>query len=248
MAYQQVTLATLKTRLAERYEGVPYWSAEEARRALNEGLRIYSAATGFWRIALTLPTVPNDPFVAVPGTLVAGTEVRWNGLPLEPCSLFDLDYLFPNWRAATTAQGGVIPTRPVYWARIALNLLAIYPADAFASVGGTDSLLVNGVRQTPVLVSDPDFVDLGQEQHDLLLGYAQHVLAFKVGGQALTSTYPAWLAFLQAMAASNRRFAQSAWYRQVLGLDQERRFRPTSATVHGAIDQAVQQASGGGGQ
>jgi len=76
--------------------------------------------------------------------------------------------------------------------------------------------------------------------------YAQHVLAFKVGGEALTSTYPAWLAFLQAMGASNRRFAQSAWYRKVLGLDQQRRMRPTSAPTQSAVDQAAQ--AGGGGQ
>lgn len=245
MAYAQVTLATLKLRLAERVEGVPYWTGEEARLALNEGLRIYSAATGFWRVALPLVTVPNDPFVAVPGTVVSTAQLKWNGLVLEPCSLFDLDYLFPNWRATTTADGGSIPTRPVYWARIALNLLAIYPADAFASVAGTHSLLVDGVRQTPVLRIDPDFVDLGQEQLDLLLGYAQHVLAFKLGGEALTSTYPAWLAFLQALAASNRRFAASAWYRQVLGLDQQRRMRPVSVPVQGAVDQAIQQAGGG---
>lgn len=244
--YQQVTLGTLKQRLAERYESTPYWTAEEARRALNEGLRIYSAATGFWRLPILTQTVPNDPYVAVPGTLVQGTRVLWNDLPLEPASLFDFDYALPNWRGTTTATAGA-PARPVYWARLGLNLLAIYPADAFASVGGTHSLVIHGIRNTPILVSDPDFVDLGQEQHDVLLGYAQHVLAFKLGGQALVSTYPGWLALLKAAAQTNKQFAASLFYRRVMGLDQQRRAMPPDKAVAALADVAATTEGAGGG-
>jgi hypothetical protein len=238
MSYQQVSLGTLKARLADRYESAPYWSAEEARRALNEGLRIYSASCGFWRTAILTQTVPNDPFVALPGTLVSGSRVAWNDLPLEPASLFDFDYALPNWRAVTTATAGA-PSRPVYWARVSLTLLAIYPADAFASVGGTHSLLINGVRNTPVLVGDADWVDLGQEQFDVLLGYAAHVLAFKLGGEALVSTYPGWLALLKAAALENRQFAESSFYRRVMGLDQLRREMPPEKAVQSVADAAL---------
>jgi len=241
MAYQQVTLGTLKTRLADRYEAVPYWTAEEARRALNEGLRIWSAATGFWRTVINVPTVPNDPYVALPGTMVQGTRVTWNGLPLEPASLDDFRYTLRNWRNTTTATTGA-PARPVYWAPISLSLLMVYPADAYASVAGTHDLQINGVRQTPILTIDADWVDLGQEQLDVLLGYAQHVLAFKLGGQALVSTYPNWLAFLKAAAQENRQFARSAFYRKLMGLDQWRRARGTEAPVASAVDEALGEA------
>jgi hypothetical protein len=225
MGYQQVALSDLQQMLQNRYESVPYWTLEEGRRALNEGLRIWAAATGFWRTALLVPTVPNDPYVAVPGTLVQGTRMLWNGLPLEPSSLFDFSATIPNWRGTTTATPGA-PSRPVYWAKVSVNLFAIYPADAYATVRGTHELTVDGVMNTPVLVNPADFVDLGQEQLDVLLGYAQHVLAFKIGGATLTNSYTGWLAFLKAAAKLNQQFAASSYYRTLQGLDQQRRLRP----------------------
>lgn len=246
MSFQQVSLGTLKARLADRYESVPYWSADEARRALNEGLRVFSAATGFWRTPYLTQTVPNDPYVALPGTLVQGTRVMWNDLPLEPASLFDFDYALTNWRGTTTATAGA-PSRPVYWARISLSLLVIYPADAFASVGGTHALTINGIRNTPILVNDADWVDLGQEQFDVLLGYAAHVLAFKLGGEALVASYPGWLAFLKAAAQENAQFAASAFYRRVVGLDQQRRMTPLEKVVRTIVDDALAANAPGGG-
>ncbi len=239
--YQQVQLATLKQRLADRMEQVPWWTPDEARRALNEGLRIYSAATGFWRAVVSVPTVPNSPYVALPGTLVQSTRVTWNGLPLEPVTLHDLSYgVHTNWRGITTATPGA-PPRPVYWARVSLTLLVIYPSDAYASVMGTHALQVNGVRNTPVLVNDTDFVDLGQEQFDVLLGYAQHVLSFKLGGRAFTSTYPGWLALLKAAAQENRQFAKSEFYRRTLGLDVLYKARQTEKDVESTADTVVKE-------
>lgn len=246
MSYQQVSLGTMKARLADRVEGVPYWTGEEARRAINEALRIWSAATGFWRSLYLTQTVPNDPYVALPGTLVQGAQVAWNGIPLEPASLNDFAYGLSNWRYTTTATAGA-PVRPVYWARVSLSLLAIYPADAYASIGGTHSLSVNGIRSTPILVDDVEFVDLGQEQFDVLLGYAQHVLAFKVGGQTLVASYPGWLAFLKAASQMNRQFAASVFYRRLMGEDQLRRRGATEASVTSPVDEVLANSPGGGG-
>jgi hypothetical protein len=238
MAYQQVQLATLQQRLADRYEGVPFWTADEARRAINEGMRIFSAATGFWRTVVNIPTVPNDPYVALPGTIVQAARVTWNGLPLEPCAMADFWYGIHNWRGTTTATPGA-PPRPVYWARSSLTLLAIYPADATTGVTGTNALQINGVRSTPILVNPGDYIDLGQEQFDVLLGYAQHVLAFKLGGEYLTATYPGWLALLKAAARENRQFAASSFYRKAMGLDELRRMRGTEKDIQSAADEVV---------
>jgi hypothetical protein len=238
--YQQVSLSTMQQRLADRYESVPYWSAEEARRAINEGLRIWSLATGFWRTTVLVPTVPNKIYVALPGSLVQGSRCTWNGLPMEPVTLDDLSWSIRNWRGTTTATPGA-PPRPIYWARVSLTLLAIYPADAYASVGGTHAIQVDGVRSTPILVNPTDWVDLGQEQFDVLLGYAEHVLAFKVGGQQLVATYPGWLALLKAAAEENREFAKSAFYRKVMGLDVLHRARNTEKDVQSAADEAEEE-------
>jgi hypothetical protein len=237
MAYQQISLAQLQQALSQRVDGVPYWTPEEARRAINEGLRILSAATGMWRTSISVPTIPGNHYVPLPGSLVQGTRVTWNGLPLEPVTLTDLSWSIRNWRGTTTSTPGA-PPRPIYWARASLTLLMIYPADSFASVAGTHSIQVNGVRNTPILINPTDFIDLGQEQFDTLLGYAQHVLAFKLGGQALVSTYPGWLALLKTAAEENRQFAKSGWYRKVMGLDTLHKVRSTEQGVEGAVDDA----------
>jgi hypothetical protein len=241
--YQQVTLATMQARLADRYEGVPFWSADEGRRALNEGLRIWNAATGMWRSTILLPTIPNDPYVFVPSSIVRGTRLTWNDLPLEFCSMADLEYGFSNWRLTTTATPGA-PERPIYWAPVSLNLLALYPADAYSSVNGTHALQVNGVANTPILLDPLDYIDLGQELFDVLLGYALHVLAFKIGGQTLTDSYPKWRDFLKAAAQENHQFAASAYYRKLMGLDWQRSLMPPEKAVATIVEDAAPQGGG----
>ena len=56
MPYQAVTLATLRTRLQNRYGNVAFWSNEEARLALNEALRYWNLFTGRWRTRIVLAT------------------------------------------------------------------------------------------------------------------------------------------------------------------------------------------------
>lgn len=245
MAYQQVTLAQLQQALADRYESVPFWTAEDARLALNEGLKLWNVATGFWKQPVTKGVVPNDPYVAVTGSLVQATRVRYNGQPLEKASLADFNYGLHNWRGTTTATTGA-PSRPVYWAPVSLSLLAIYPADA----GFGNSLLIDGVRATPLLVLPADYVDLGQEEHDVLLGYALHVLSFKQPAGAVAKTYGGWQGLLRAAAQRNRQFAASAFYRQVMGLNQLRAQFPPERPVQGLVDVVLErgdQLTGEGG-
>lgn len=237
MPYQQITLTQLQTALADRYESVPFWTGPEATRAINEALRIWNAATGFWAKAFTTITVPDDPYVAVTGSLVRAARVSYNGVPLEKASLDDFNYGIPNWRGVTTASGGTVPTRPVYWAPVSLTLLAIYPADH----AGFGALVIDGVRATPILVNAGDYIDLGQEEHDTLLGYALHVLAFKLGGQTLVRTYPGWLAFLRAAAARNAQFAESAFYKAAMGGDGLQRRRVPQPMGTSPLEQVIAQ-------
>jgi hypothetical protein len=205
-------------------------------------MRIWNAATGRWLTKYLVPDVPNDCYVSCPLTLSQATRVLWNAIPLEKCSQADLDYGFPNWRGTTTATL-FAPARPVYWAPVSLNLLVIYPADA--GLNFLNTLEVAGVIQTPLLVAAGDFVDLGQEELDVLLGYALHVLSLKVGGQRLVDSYAGWLAFLKAAAAENRQFAASTFYRRLLGLDAQRWIRRQERPVENPVDgvlQTIQQA------
>src|SRR5258708_5523695 len=251
MSYQSVTLANLQAQLLARTEGSPWWTAEEARLAINESLRIWNAATGTWVTKIYIRTVPNDPFVALSESMTPATRVLFNKVPLEKCSMFDLDYGIPAWRGATTQTKGH-PTRPSYWAPVSTMLFLIYPADApvLADVATQptvpalvthNQLEISGVHATPILVNAGDFVDLGQEEHDVLLGYARHVLAFKMDEQAPTETYTQWIAFLKAAAEQNAQFAASSFYRRLLGLDAQRILRDQRIAVTTPVDTAVQQ-------
>jgi len=229
--YQRYTLTDLQALIAERTEAKPWWTADQSRRALNEGLRIWNAATGFWPGQEFRQTVPNDPMVALTGTLTRAARVLWNGIPLEKASLLDFDYGIPNWRSAVSGASGH-PDRPVYWAPVSLNLLYLYPADA----AGLHSLEINGILQTPVLVDALDTLDLNEADLPRLLDYALHVLTFTVGGSTFTATYPAWLAFLQGAGEQNSQFAASSFYRRVLGLDQTARLKRQRVPAPAPVD------------
>ncbi len=249
MAYAQYTLTQLQTLLLQRVEQKPWWTPPEATDALNAGLRVWNAATGFWVGQQFRQTIPNDPYIAVTSSMVKTARASFNGIPLERTDQASLDYGIPGWRAATTTSTGH-PSRPVYWAPIALNLLVIYPADA----AGLNSVEINGIRATPVL-SDllPDaFVDFPEADLGKFLAYAAHVLAFKVGGPAFVASYPGWLDFLRTCAAQNQAFAKSTFFRRVLGMDQQYRQYPLRAKVTtpvtAVLDQVTSQALPGASQ
>lgn len=227
MPYQTITLTQLLARLAERYESQPFWTSDQARRAINEGLRIWSLVTGTWQTAFASTTVPNDPYQVVSGTMVKGTRVTINGQRLYLSSIYAFDHSIRNWEGTTTATAGA-PSRPMYWAPVGLTEIAIYPADA--TVLGLP-LVVDGVRQSPILVNGGDFLDLGDEEINTLLGYALHVLAFYKGAEALAKTRPLYVAFIHAAAKRNAVFAASNLYRKMVGVDWTRYDRPMEITT-----------------
>lgn len=223
MPYNSVDLTTLRTRLKERYDSVPFWTDDEARRALNETLRVWNAITGFWRQRVNATANMNDPYVTLDGTMVHRTRVELNNVPLDPTSVFELDCVHPNWRGETVASGGSVPTTPVLWAPISMTLFVIWPA---SDVVQSNAIQVDGVRATPILVNAGDFVDIGEEEFSTLLGYAVHRLTLKLGGPRFQATMPLYKQFLAAAAERNDHFAASSFYRRVMGLDTHRIWVP----------------------
>ena len=202
-----------------------FWSTTEANSAINEALRVWNLLTGMWKRRILIATTANTVFYSLPSTLVYDVRTEFNQVPLEQSSIFDLNNGRGNWRGETTATGGAVPTRPTLWAPVGLMRLAIWPAHAAG--GGT--LTVDGVRQTPVLVVDADFVDLGQCELTTLIGYALHILAFKLSGPLFQSTLPLYRRFIVAAADQNARLRSSTWYRKVMGLDLNRQQHPVRA-------------------
>jgi len=217
MAYSQVTLATVRARLQDRYDSTPFWSNEEARLAINEALRVWNALTGFWKSTGTANTSAGSPYVTVPGALTFGTRVTLSNSPLTPTSIFELDNGKPGWEATTGT--------PKYWAPLGLKKIAIYPIDA---AGGT-TLTFDGVGVTPVLTADGDYVDIGQEELNTLIGYALHVLSFKMGAEIFKKMKPQFDAFIAAAMERNAQLKASEPFQAALGADFTRDADPSKA-------------------
>lgn len=223
MPYTQTTLSQLKVLMGQQWDGSAFWTDEEARLAINEALRLYNLFTGFWKARpMPIPTVAGQVFYAVPGTLTVSLRMTFNLLSMTIGSLDEYDNGRPNWQAETTADGGDVPTRPKAYLPVGLSQFALWPADAT----GGGSLLLDGVAQTPILVADGDYLDLGQEELTILLGEALHIAAFKERGSRWAATAVKHTAFLAACADKNSRLATSAYFRKALGLDQEKTRRP----------------------
>ena len=217
MAFHNVTLAELQTQLAERYDGAPFWTADQSRRAINEALRIWNVLTGTWRARFTYPTVPSAPYMPLSGGVVKAIRVSLAGATLDPGSIDGFDMGLPNWEG--------VPGTPRYWAPVSLTLIALAPPPAFG-LAGANAVVVDVIAPAPILVNAGDFLDLGSEELSTLLGYALHVLAQSQGLEALKATHPLYLAFFRAAALRNAVLSASSFYRGLLGLDRLRFRRP----------------------
>lgn len=210
MPYQQVTRAQLRTRLTQRWDQTPFWTTADANDAINEALRVYNLLTGYWRTTTVEVLSPNDPFVPLDSTMLSGTRVNWQDRPLVKTTIDALDRLEVSWRTQTIASGGGVPTRPTLWAPIALNLFIIWPADTQSR-----QIVVDGVRATPVLTDDAQYVDIGEEELSTLVGYALHAAALSAGMPTLARTVGGWKGLLEAGQLRNQQLRASTPLRQV---------------------------------
>lgn len=224
MPYTEVTLAELRDDLKEKWESQSFWTDIEARLALNQALRWWNLFTGRWkRRVVILTPAPASPWITVPGTLIYPLTVRWQDNPaMQRSSISDLSTMRPGWQGHTTADGGDVPDEPRYWAPVGLDTFAIYPADSVTA----QQLVVDSVRQTPVLVNDADFVDLSEAEHHALLGEALFICTFKVGGARLERAGHFHAEFLEAAADTSDILRNSALYRKLTGKDLDRASRP----------------------
>ena len=233
MSYTAFTWSAVRQRLKERFESKAFWSDDEALVAFNEAMRVFNLCTGYWRTRTTLTTVANQYDYVLPASMVYRTRMTFNGVAMSPSNREDLNNGRYQWRSDTTITGRPVPNRPLLWAPIDLYLFYIWPADA---VGG-NTLTIDGVSATPVLVEEGDTVDLGEELLTTLLGYALHALTFKKGGPAFAATMPLFQTFLKEAAEQNDQIKTSVVFRRVMGLD-DRGFKP----LRGASTQLDQMA------
>lgn len=206
-ARRQYTLSQIQTMVYARLQQSPFWSPAEVTKFINEALRQWSALTGYWKARVTLATRATLPYYNIAGSLTFGMRVEFNGAPLIQSSVTNWDKGYPQWEGRHST--------PQEWAPIGISLIAIRPADA----SGNNTLVLDGVAAAPILVASGDFIDIGSEELNALIGYTQYLAAFKEGGQEFESALPFHQAFLKAAAVKNEKLLASILFRRAMGLD-----------------------------
>lgn len=120
-------------------------------------------------------------------------NVEINGQSLTPESISSLDQYSPSWMTSTGTPSLVGSMR---------NYLALAPCP-----DGVYSVLLDVVRKAVVPTAGGDFIQVGREYIDIILDYAEHLAAFKSGGQEFRHTYRAAENFFNACLGYNQRLA-----------------------------------------
>jgi hypothetical protein len=217
MAYTQITLAQLQAYFYEQVGGnQAFWRPNEVTAILQESLRVFNVLTGFWRGRVDGGlTAAGAVYYAVPAGLSYILRVEINGQQLESSSLWDLDYGRPGWENEVCVAG----QQPNSFAPVGTNLFALWPA----SLAGGESIKIDGVVAAPML-SAVGTINLGQDELESILDYAQHVAQFKEGGQEFEASQESLKEFLKEAGERNGVLCQSAKFRTWMGLsDQKKR-------------------------
>lgn len=223
MPYTQITRLQLREMLKSKWENVPFWTDAEANAGINEAIQWFNLYTGVWRWRVAMTTVAGQVYYTVPSTLIYNARCEYNGKTMAISSLTDMDNGRPGWEGETTADGGDVPTRPRMWIPVGMNLFAIWPADA----AGQNSLLIDGVRETPTLDNDAAYLDLDDSDADIIVGEALFLLCFKDAGRF--AHVSGWhQEFLRAVLGRVARLKASNMFLQAAGMDQARVTRPLS--------------------
>lgn len=220
MPYSSVTRAAFRSLLIQRLGalGPTFYRTDELNKIIQESLRFWNLCTGFWKTRATITTSASAVWYALPNAITSGLRVSFQSFSLTPSSLYDLDFGRPGWQSETTTSGGDVPTQPKVFAIGAINLIAIWPADAV----GNSQLDVDGIAATPLLTVDGSVMDIGQEEMKSLLDYCEHVALLKQGGREFADAQELMKSFLKAAGERSGILRASAAYRKWLGVDKQR--------------------------
>ena len=141
---------------------------------------------------------------------------RVNDVPCGLVTQYELDEFSTDWQNSST--------QPSLVAMSGLNMLAL---------GGVPdatpySVTLDVVRNSVVPTADSDFLQIGREDFEAVLSYAQHLAAFKMGGAEFEMTVPGYQRFMQQAALKNERLLANARDFEALMDKGQRRFEAQS--------------------
>lgn len=132
-------------------------------------------------------------------------------VPMDIESATALDKYDPTWqsRAAGTPTTLVIG---------GLNLVGL----STTPDSNLHSLRIRTVQNAPVPTLDGDFIQLGRDDYDVLLDYAQHLAAFKMGGVEFMNTMAHFNRFIKQATLYNSKLSQMSEFKSsMFGQSQE---------------------------
>lgn len=127
-------------------------------------------------------------------------QAEINGVPVQPCSLVELDSYAPNW------QNNAGPGKPTVIAVAGHNLIAV----AEPVPDGVYSVTLDLIPRFPVPLAGADYLEVGREHLETLLDYAAHLAVFKCGAAETQATFAAYEALMRMAALHNARLRARA--------------------------------------
>jgi hypothetical protein len=147
--------------------------------------------------------------------LLAG---RINNVPVQVESVANADFYAANWQSLT-------PTQPnaIYYA--GLNMIALSPQPDAGPYSVTASVLAN----MPLPVNNGDYLQIGRDDIQAVLDYAQHLALFKSGGAEFAASFPLYQSFMRhCMLYNSKLKALSPYLEQIDGLGRrDQQINPT---------------------
>lgn len=135
------------------------------------------------QIAQMMPAIVNSK-IGASTAAIAGT-------------VYELDNYLPGWQNTTGT-----PTN-IYIG--SYNLIGIYPVPT-----GATSIVLDVVRKAPVPSADGTNLQIGREELDAIIDYAEHLALFKVGGTEWHATDAKMQNFMLQSIVYNQRVSASA--------------------------------------
>lgn len=147
-------------------------------------------------------------------------QAYYGGVQIPLKAIEDLDRWENNWQ-------NVAPGPPQAVGVAGLNMFALQPTPDKAY-----QLTFDAVCSATIPVANTDYLQIGPEELEAIYGYAQHIAAFKMGGEEFTATLPLFEAFIKAAALQNARLATASSFARFL-VDRESRAEAMMPRVSG---------------
>ena len=120
------------------------------------------------------------------------------GTPIIPDILANQDAAEPGWEGASTGT-------PTSMSIAGPNLVAFNPVPS-----STVSITLDVVQKAQIPTADGNNTQIGQEQLDGIIDYAEHLASFKIGGAEFKATQRQAENFIKVALQFNRRLGADA--------------------------------------